>query len=84
MTLDYSEHPDATAELLDTVRYYETQRPGLGEEFHVASLLAIDDVLDARFSWPNVSYWEEPPEVRVARSAASPTKRCTSCMGTRS
>ncbi len=42
MTLDYSEHPDATAELLDTVRYYETQRPGLGEEFHVASLSAIE------------------------------------------
>ena len=27
VTLDYSEHPDATAELLGTVRYYETQ-PG--------------------------------------------------------
>lgn len=73
MTLDYFEHPDATAELLDTVRYYETQRPGLGEEFHVASLSAIDDILDARFSWPKVSYWEEEmPEVRRRKISGFP------------
>ena len=72
MTLDYSEHPDATAELLDTVRYYETQRPGLGEEFHVASLSAIDDILDARVSWPKVSYWDEPPEVRRRKISGFP------------
>lgn len=72
MTLDYSEHPDATAELLDTVHYYESRRPGLGEEFHVASLSAIQDIVDARLSWPRVSSWEGPPEVRRRKISGFP------------
>lgn len=58
MNLNYSEHPDATSELLDTIKYYHGQRPGLGDEFNEAVLAAIKDAVEAPLAWPKMSFAE--------------------------
>lgn len=64
MRLDYSEHPEATKELLEAVRRYQEVRAGLGDDFNSAVVAPILDIVQSPSSWPKVAYWGEAPEVR--------------------
>lgn len=50
MTFDF--HPEAEAELLESIDYYEEYEPGLGEDFSLEVFLAIQNVLEFPTAWP--------------------------------
>ena len=64
MTLGYREHPEATNELLEAVRRYQEVGVGLGDDFNVAVVAAILDIVQSPSSWPKVACWGDAPEVR--------------------
>lgn len=54
-------HPDAEAEYLEAIAYYETRRPGLGTAFIAEVEHFISRVCDAPDRYPV----QRPPDVRV-------------------
>jgi len=47
-------HPDAEAELLNAVDYYEDCQPGLGHDFALEVSLSIERILLYPEAWPEV------------------------------
>lgn len=45
-------HPDAEQEFLQAIDYYEECKPGLGEEFSLEILAAINRILSHPGAWP--------------------------------
>lgn len=76
MTLDYSEHPEATNELLEAVRRCQEVGAGLGDDFSSAVFAAILDIVQSPSSWPKVAYWDGAPEVRRRSVRGFPPLRC--------
>lgn len=48
--MTYSFHPEAEAELVEAVEYYETCQSGLGEDFSYQLFAAIKNIL----AFPNI------------------------------
>jgi len=57
-------HPEATAEFLDAVAYYEDKQDGLGERFRRNAAGAVADVQDNPEAWPKLPGWDRDPVVR--------------------
>lgn len=64
MTLHQRVHPDAEAEFLDAVRYYENKESGLGSQFDAEVASAVDDIQWHPEAWPRFSGWDRLPVVR--------------------
>lgn len=64
MTLRSSVHPEADAEFLDAVRYYQTREAGLGDEFDAEVARAVEDALWQPDAWPKLPGWDRLPVVR--------------------
>ncbi len=64
MTLRPSIHPEADAEFLDAIRYYETQEAGLGDDVDAEIARAVDDALWNPDAWPKFPGWDRLPVVR--------------------
>lgn len=72
MTLRWSEHPEATEELLATIRHYHLQRPGLGDDFDAQVMAAVHDICEWPDSWPPFPGWSQTPVVRTRGVAIFP------------
>lgn len=70
MTFVPDDHPEARAEYLDAVAYYDEQRAGLGDELIDRFEDAIQDILGDPASWPQVPDWHEEPVLRSRRVKA--------------
>lgn len=53
-------HPEAEAEFLDAVRYYESRQAGLGDEFDIEVAKAVGDIEWNPEAWPKLRGWEPP------------------------
>ncbi len=60
-------HPEAESELMAAVEYYETCRAGLGRDFALEVLAAIQRILDFPNAWPLIA-----PEARRCLVARFP------------
>lgn len=72
MTLGYHEHPEATDELLDAIRYYHGERPGLGDDLADKARAAVQDILDSPDAWPRTPDWDEEPLLRGRKVGVYP------------
>ena len=45
-------HPEAEQEFLEAIDYYQTQQPGLGEDFHAEILATTDRIAKSPMAWP--------------------------------
>ena len=72
MTLGYSEHPEATDELLDAIRYYHGVRAGLGDDLARTARVALQEILDAPDAWPRTPGWDEEPLLRGRKVGVYP------------
>lgn len=72
MTLGYSEHPEATEERLDAIRYYHGERAGLGDDLADRVRAAIQDIRDSPDSWPRIPDWDEDPLLRSRKVGVYP------------
>lgn len=45
-------HPEAEAEFLDQIEYYESREPGLGYEFALEVTSAVQSILSFPRAWP--------------------------------
>lgn len=61
--MNYQFHPDAEAEHLETVAYYETRQPGLGASYLAEFESALDLVCEA----PNRYPIDRKPDIRRIR-----------------
>ncbi|MFZ1285966.1 MAG: type II toxin-antitoxin system RelE/ParE family toxin [Candidatus Phosphoribacter sp.] len=64
MTLPVEEHPEARAEYLHAVSYYEGLRAGLGAELIDRFEDAIEDIRDDPQTWPVYPDWQGEPVLR--------------------
>ena len=64
MTLSFGFHPEARAEFVADVDWYDGREPGLGERFESAVRGAIDEVVGAPEAWPLWPGWSREPLVR--------------------
>lgn len=64
MTLAFDFHPEARAEFVAAVDWYDEQGVGLGEKFEVAVRAGIDAAVDSPASWAVWPGWEREPVVR--------------------
>jgi toxin ParE1/3/4 len=64
VTLPVDEHPEARAEYLDAVSYYEGLRAGLGAELIDRFEEAIADIRNDPQSWPVYPDWHGEPVLR--------------------
>ena len=64
MTFTPDDHPEARAEYLDAVAYYDEQHAGLGDELIERFEGAIQEILADPASWPRVPDWNEEPLLR--------------------
>ncbi|MDR0286055.1 MAG: type II toxin-antitoxin system RelE/ParE family toxin [Propionibacteriaceae bacterium] len=67
MTAPYREHPEATAELVDAARWYDSQQFGLGDEFLSLVDEAVLDACTLPGTWPCYPGWDDEPVVRARR-----------------
>lgn len=72
MTIGYSEHPEATDELLDAIRYYHGERAGLGADLARSARAAVQSILDSPSAWPPVPDWADEPPLRGRKIGAFP------------
>jgi toxin ParE1/3/4 len=63
VTLHPSVHPEAEAEFLDAVRYYQTREAGLGGEFDAEVARAVDDAQWNPDAWPKFPGWDRLPVI---------------------
>lgn len=70
MTFVLDDHPDARAEYLDAVAYYDEQRAGLGDELIERFEDALRDILSDPASWPRVQDWNDEPVLHGHRLKA--------------
>lgn len=64
MTLARRIHSEATSELLDAAKWYETEQTGLGEDFLAAIEAAVQGVLNWPQAAPVFLGWNDEPVVR--------------------
>ena len=64
MTLGFDFHPEARAEFVADVAWYDERGVGLGERFENAVRSAIDAAVDSPESWSVWPEWEREPVVR--------------------
>lgn len=64
MTLGFDLHPEAQAELVADVDWYDERAVGVGERFEIAVRAAIDAAVDSPESWAVWPGWEREPVVR--------------------
>lgn len=72
MTFVPDDHPEARAEYLDAVAYYDKLRVGLGDELIDRLEEAIRDILGDPASWPQVPEWNEEPVLHSRRVKTFP------------
>lgn len=72
MTTGYSEHPEATNERLEAIRYYHVEHAGRGEDLAQRIGHAIRDVVDSPKAWPPFLGWDGEPLVRSRNVAVYP------------
>ncbi len=65
-------HPEAVTELLEAVRFYEQQHPGLGEQFEAEVAHAVDGVIWNPDAWPELTGRRRSTVVRSRRVARFP------------
>ena len=61
--MSYQFHPEAEAEHLETITYYETQQPGLGASYLAEFEAALERVCDGPSRYPI----ERRPDIRRIR-----------------
>jgi len=66
--VSYSFHPDAEAEHLETVAYYESKKPGLG----VAYLTEFENIMTTISDAPDRCPVEQKPDIRRKRMKKFP------------
>jgi hypothetical protein len=64
MTLGFDFHPEARAELVADIDWYDAREYGVGERFEVAVREAVDAVVESPESWANWPGWDREPVVR--------------------
>lgn len=64
MTLGFGFHPEARAELVAGVDWYDDREVGVGERFEIAVRAAIDAAVDTPESWAVWPGWDRRPVVR--------------------
>lgn len=72
MTPRYSEHPEATDERLDAIRYYYGEQAGLGDDLADKFRAAIHDIVDSPDFWPRIADWDEEPPLRTRKVSVYP------------
>jgi len=65
-------HPQAEAEFLDAVAYYEAAENGLGDRFDAAVARAVQDIADRPNAWPKFPGWGRLPLVRSRKVSIFP------------
>ncbi|MFI4862152.1 MAG: type II toxin-antitoxin system RelE/ParE family toxin [Phycisphaerales bacterium JB063] len=45
-------HPEADQEFLDAIDVYESQQPGLGEDFHAEVMATVARITHSPLAWP--------------------------------
>jgi len=68
--VNHAFHPDAEAEYLEAIAYYETRKPGLGAVFIAEVEHFLARVCDAPYRYPV----QRQPDVRVIRLHRFPFK----------
>jgi toxin ParE1/3/4 len=63
MTLAFDLHPEAQAELLADVDWYDEREPGVGGRFADAVRAAIESAVDDPAAWAILPGWEREPVV---------------------
>lgn len=64
MTLAFDFHPEARAEFLADVDWYDEREMGVGERFEAAVRAAVGAAVDSPESWAVWAGWEREPVVR--------------------
>lgn len=64
MSLSKREHPEARDELRDAANWYESEPPGLGEDFYDAIDETLRHIVDWPHSAPVFPGWTDTPVVR--------------------
>ncbi|MDF1603646.1 hypothetical protein [Nocardioides sp. YIM 152315] len=64
MTLDLDFHPEARAELIADVDWYDGREPGVGERFVDAVRSTIEPAVDDPKAWAVLPGWDREPVVR--------------------
>lgn len=72
MDLNHRVHPEADAEYVDAVRYYQSVQWGLGADFDRAAASAVDDIAWNPEAWPPFPGWTASPVVRSRRIEVFP------------
>lgn len=67
MTFGVTDHPDARAEYVAAVAYYDEQRAGLGDELIERFEEAVHDIVDDPYAWRRLSAWDDEPALRSRR-----------------
>lgn len=67
MTLHAHVHPEAEAEFLEAIRYYEAATTGLGVEFDTSVAKAVNDIRWSPEAWPKFPGWSRLPLVRTRK-----------------
>lgn len=64
MSLGFDFHPEARAEFVSDIEWYDAREAGVGERFEVAVRGAIDAAVDSSDSWAVWRDWDRQPVVR--------------------
>lgn len=72
MTPGFAFHPEARAEFVADVDWYDDHEQGCGERFEKAVRSAIEDALASPEAWPPWPGWLGEPIVRSRRVAGFP------------
>ena len=64
MSLGFDFHPEARAEFVAGVDWYDAREVGVGDRFEVAVRGAIDDAVDTPEAWAVWQGWDRQPVVR--------------------
>lgn len=67
MTFAADDHPEARAEYLGAVQYYDQKHPGLGAELINRFEDALADIVNDPSAWPRVAGWDGEVELRSHR-----------------
>lgn len=71
MTLGFDFHPEARAEFVADVDWYDAREVGVGERFEVAVRGVIDAAVDSPESWAVWHGWGRQPVVRSKGAATT-------------
>lgn len=64
MSREFDFHPEARAEFVEDVDWYDDREAGVGERFDVSVRAAIDAAVDSPESWAVWPGWKREPVVR--------------------